>query len=432
MEINAHYSTLGVNVDASPQQIGTAYAAQLAAFRKRLAIADPLPIERLDALREAYRILSCPLQRRAYDAQQAPPGAAPGSAETRADGAFGAASAGEAAVEFHGSGAEYFRIWLVNIALTLLTIGFYSAWAKVRRERYFHRNMMVDGSSFDYHGTPRAILLGRLVVLAFFLLASLAEYVGPGASLAVSVFGLVAFPWLLLTSIRFRARNTSYRGIRFAFSGSYLKALVLFLVHGPLILLTLGFSFPIFLQRQKAFIANHLSYGSAPLRFNARAGDFYRGLAAALMLWALLLAGAVGLVLRLFAGPGSALGLALILFALPLLGLLFVLLQLVFLPYSRVVGSNLLWNHMQVGITRFRSTQRVRAYLAIALSNWLLILLTLGFFWPLAQIRLAQFRARNLFVVAPQALAEVAAKPRRDASALGSEAMAALDLDIAL
>ena len=425
MKINGHYSTLGVRTDASPQQISTAYAARINHFRERLVAADPLPIERLDALRQAYRTLSCPRQRRAYDAQH-------GLAETRDDAAFGAASVGEAAVEFQGSGAEYFRIWLVNIALTLVTLGVYSAWAKVRREKYFHRNMMVDGSSFDYHGAPRAILQGRLVLLLFFLFASVAEQIGPTASLSVSVLGLAAFPWLLLASMRFRARNTSYRGVRFAFSGSYAKALVLFLVHGALILLTLGFSFPIFLQRQKAFIAKHLSYGSMPVRFNARGGDFYRGLAAPLMLWALLLAGTAALAARLFSGPGSPLVFALILFGLPLLGLLFVLFQLVFLPYSRVVGSNLLWNHIQVDITRFRSTQRVRSYLAIALSNWLLILLTLGFFWPLAQIRLARFRARNLFVIAPQALAEVAAEPRRNASALGSEAMAALDLDIAL
>ena len=421
MEMNGHYSTLGVGADASARQISTAYAARLKCFRERLVTADPIPIERLDALRQAYRTLSCPLQRRAYDAQRAP------LAGTRDD-----AAVGEAAVEFRGSGAEYFRIWLVNIALTLVTLGIYSAWAKVRREKYFHRNMVVDGTSFDYHGAPRAILQGRLVLLLFFLLASVAEYVGPAASLAVSVLGLVAFPWLLLASMRFRARNTSYRGVRFAFSGSYLQALVLFLVHGALIVLTLGFSFPIFLQRQKAFIANHLSYGSTPVRFDARSGDFYRGLAAPLMVWALLLAGAAGLAARLFSGAGSPLAFALIIFGLPLLGLLFVLLQLVFLPYSRVVGSNLLWNHMQVGSTRFRSTQKIRSYLAIALSNWLLILLTLGFFWPLAQIRLAQFRARNLFVVAPQALAEVAAEPRPDASALGSEAMAALDFDIAL
>ena len=39
---------------------------------------------------------------------------------------------------FTGTSAEYFRIWIVNVALTILTLGVYSAWAKVRTEQYFY------------------------------------------------------------------------------------------------------------------------------------------------------------------------------------------------------------------------------------------------------------------------------------------------------
>ena len=37
---------------------------------------------------------------------------------------------------FHGNTREYFRIWIVNTLLTLLSFGVYSAWAKVRKRRY--------------------------------------------------------------------------------------------------------------------------------------------------------------------------------------------------------------------------------------------------------------------------------------------------------
>ena len=37
--------------------------------------------------------------------------------------------------EFTGSGFEYFRIWIVNVLLTIVTFGIYSAWAKVRTLR---------------------------------------------------------------------------------------------------------------------------------------------------------------------------------------------------------------------------------------------------------------------------------------------------------
>ena len=38
----------------------------------------------------------------------------------------------ESPFEFTGDGAEYFRIWIVNTLLTLLTGGVFFAWAKVR------------------------------------------------------------------------------------------------------------------------------------------------------------------------------------------------------------------------------------------------------------------------------------------------------------
>ena len=52
----------------------------------------------------------------------------------------GAGTPAPARARFGGNGAEYFRIWIVNVALTLATLGIYSAWAKVRREQYFHRH----------------------------------------------------------------------------------------------------------------------------------------------------------------------------------------------------------------------------------------------------------------------------------------------------
>ncbi|WP_373776122.1 DUF898 family protein, partial [Neisseria dentiae] len=38
--------------------------------------------------------------------------------------------------EFHGNAGEYFNIWIVNIFLTIITLGIYGPWAKVRRLRY--------------------------------------------------------------------------------------------------------------------------------------------------------------------------------------------------------------------------------------------------------------------------------------------------------
>ena len=69
-------------------------------------------------------------------------------------------------LRFTGNGAEYFGIWIVNLLLTIVTIGIYSAWAKVRRLQYFYRHTELAGSSFDFHGSPIKILIGRVIALA--------------------------------------------------------------------------------------------------------------------------------------------------------------------------------------------------------------------------------------------------------------------------
>src|SRR5262249_21595176 len=66
---------------------------------------------------------------------------------------------------FRGTGSEYFRIWIVNLALTVLTLGIYSAWATVRTRRYFRGNTFLGDHSFDYHASPVRILIGRAIAL---------------------------------------------------------------------------------------------------------------------------------------------------------------------------------------------------------------------------------------------------------------------------
>ena len=72
------------------------------------------------------------------------------------------------ALQFTGDGGEYFRIWIVNLCLSVLTLGIYSAWAKVRRKRYFYGCTLLEGAAFEYLGNPVAILKGRIIVVLGF------------------------------------------------------------------------------------------------------------------------------------------------------------------------------------------------------------------------------------------------------------------------
>src|SRR5690348_14861168 len=87
-----------------------------------------------------------------------PPGAAGGRMNATVIDDVGPAPAVEPAVprtadhrfEFHGDAREYFRIWIVNLALGIVTLGIYSAWARVRTQRYFYANTRLAGAPFDY------------------------------------------------------------------------------------------------------------------------------------------------------------------------------------------------------------------------------------------------------------------------------------------
>ena len=122
-------------------------------------------------------------------------------------------------VRFLGTGSEYFRIWIVNLLLTIVTLGIYSAWAKVRRLKYMYRNTQIADSSFDYHGSPIAILKGRLVALVLLIAYNFSFQLSLIVGVVTLAFLAAIFPWLIRQSLRFRARYSSYRGIHFQFVG---------------------------------------------------------------------------------------------------------------------------------------------------------------------------------------------------------------------
>ena len=50
---------------------------------------------------------------------------------------------------FTGRTGDYFRIWIVSLCLSILTLGIYSAWGKVRKKRYLyaHTHLAEDAGS---------------------------------------------------------------------------------------------------------------------------------------------------------------------------------------------------------------------------------------------------------------------------------------------
>ncbi|WP_419905223.1 DUF898 family protein [Kiloniella sp.] len=81
--------------------------------------------------------------------------------------------------KFSGNANEWFGIWIVNLLLSIMTIGIYSAWAKVRRRKYFANHTYVADRNFDYHATGKQILIGRLIIIGVYILFNIVLIAAP-------------------------------------------------------------------------------------------------------------------------------------------------------------------------------------------------------------------------------------------------------------
>lgn len=332
--------------------------------------------------------------------------------------------------EFAGSGGEYFRIWIVNLVLSVLTLGIYSAWAKVRREQYFHRNTLLAGSGFDYHGQPKAILKGRAFAFALAVVLSLTQNVNLFVYLVCVLLMMPVVPWLWLRSLKFRAANTSYRGVRFYHHGTYPQACMALLGHGFLTLLG-GIWLPMWVRAIKTFQLDNLFFGNARWQSRPETGGFWSAFIRA----GLLGVGGVVLLVIIFKSTvlsslsmDAAREMPLILGFLPLFLLLVI--RLLVAPFLSVSLTNHVWNATSVDGKYFVSQQAFGSFFWVVASNWVLIVLTLGLYWPWAKVREAAYLLRHLSLEAID-LDEFEGMVEQERSAVGAEVAEAFELDFA-
>lgn len=355
----------------------------------------------------------------------------------------GSESSGPALVpqplRFTGNGAEYFGIWIVNLLLTIVTIGIYSAWAKVRRLQYFYRHTELAGSSFDFHGSPIKILIGRVIALAVLIAYEWTARLRSPLIFAVLLALAVIMPWLLRNSFRFRLYNTSWRGARFHFRGSVAGAYRVFLLNGFLSLITLYVMAPFMHQRLKAYQHDNSWFGRTRASFHARVGQFY-------LIYLFLLVALIGFSILLgvsgiFATfvhtmqlqkQGVRVNPSTVLHSLALLYGAFIVMGLLIGPIIHALITNLIWSNTRVGEHRIECKMPPSKLIWITVSNFVLVVITLGLFIPWAAVRSAKFQLESVQVLPSSDLQEFEAGEPEDVGAIGEETATAFDFDISL
>ncbi|MFU8836760.1 MAG: YjgN family protein [Thiohalomonadaceae bacterium] len=313
--------------------------------------------------------------------------------------------------EFLGQGGEYFRIWIVNILLTILTLGIYSAWAKVRNHRYFFGNTRLDGHSFEYTASPIAILKGRLIAMAFLIVYLLSQEFMPMLSVVLFLVFLVALPWLVCRTMAFRNYHSRYRNLRFGFDGQYMGALKAFVLWPIAGVLSIGILMPYAIYKQKYFLVENSRYGTRHFVPDFSPKGVY-------MIYLVALGIAVA---------------GLVLMWIPFIGPLFLMAAyLLAFAYVTANTSNLIYNQSNLDVHGFDSRLVFTRLAFIYFTNGLLILFTLGLAIPWAKVRLARYRAECLSLNAEGELDSFIAAEDQRRSALGEEIGEAFDIDIGL
>lgn len=383
-------------------------------------------------------------------------------------------------VLFTGSGTEYAKIYFVNLALSILTLGIYSAWAKVRNKRYFYGNTLLAQSSFEYHASPMQILKGRLLVVGLFILYNVLSGAAP---LLAGVFFLGIFaliPWLILKATQFNMRNSSYRQIRFDFKGDVGEMFGLYVILPIASVFTLWLAYPYVAFRQKHYLANRTRFGQSAFTFNGGSKEFFFAYYKAILgviLFFLLLGFLFGSHTQNFvdgfkqgvearfeqqshrlhpleplqlenptlqpdpqpsqpapkpsetAKDPKAMALAVLLIIM-VYGFIF-LFFLIVMTYVNTRITNYLFNNLKLSYMRFSSQISYWKLLWIYLSNTVLIFLTLGFFIPWAKVRAIKYKLSCMCVYALDFDHHIAAQ-NEQLRALGEEFSDFLDVDVGL
>ncbi|CAB1057143.1 Thymidylate kinase (EC [Olavius sp. associated proteobacterium Delta 1] len=352
----------------------------------------------------------------------------------------------ELSLEFHGSAREYFRIWIVNLCLTLLTLGFFSAWAKVRKKRFSYSHTTIGGTPFQYLGQPIPILKGRLIAGIGFLVYYISSHFITSLLPWVLGAGIILAPWVIVRSAAFNAGYSAFRNMTFHFEAGYMDAFKVLYAWGIIPILVMGmmfkwlvdptflgiisivfaFSLPWLIRRVKKFIVEHTFYGGKNGVFSASGGQYFKiyFISGLIMLGVTIPLGILVAIVTT-----STTKMWLLTYISPILVYAGYVLAY---AYIRARSGNLAWNNTRLGPLRFQSTLRCRDLVRLYVTNALGIVASSGLLIPWAVIRTWKYRADNMRVWQEEELTQFQGSHTSKVTALGAETLDIFDLDLSL
>ena len=328
-------------------------------------------------------------------------------------------------VRFTGSGGDYFKLWLSNLLLTIVTLGIYTPWARRRRIQYFFRNTEVGPDPLDFTASSRSMVTSFVLVALVYGLIQVMSSQGLNTAVGgVTLLIAAATPWLWRSAMRFRMGNTTWRGLPFVFQatvretytaawpllgGAVLVALLALALPaapaaampGPLVWLNflgvMALAGVILIRLRFNFLhlqMTRTSLGGQMGAFKAGFGDFFKvgvicigiGLLAYLALAGLIAvfgAGLVGFGRGMGGGGMAVLVVFVILFFIPLL---LIPASITLAAWEAILFRTVWSNAGLSNMARSKCSLKTRDFVLLRTKNVLLTLVTLGFYRPFAAV----------------------------------------------
>lgn len=333
-----------------------------------------------------------------------------------------------APLKFTASAWGYTKLWYVNIFLTIITLGIYGPWAKVRNNQYIYGHSSIEGHSLRYLADPKRILQGRILALGVILILWALGVMFPPAAIVLPILLFVASPWLIVQGIRFTLRNTAYRNVRFDFKGSAWDAFVHFILLPVAAAFTLYLLMPWVFRQIHLFIYRNVEFGGHKVNLETKTGTYY---SAAIMtvLVSLLLFGVVfGVVGALSNGgglkdPG---------FIIPLVIGFMVVGAIANAMFIATIRNHIV-NNLEIDrVATFSSDLTVSGYTWLIITNTLLILVTLGLAFPATHVRKLAYLSQHTNANLQPGIDHLANTVASNTSAFGEEAAGILDTDLSI
>jgi uncharacterized membrane protein YjgN (DUF898 family) len=384
-------------------------------------------------------------------------------------------------LKFEGSGKEYFKIWIVNVLLTIVTLGFYYPWAKVRNRRYFYANSILNDRNFEYHATGKQLFVGFLISMALFITYVVIQQVSPIGSLMLIGALFIAIPWLIWRSMMFNMRMTSFSNVHFGFVGKLSDSYMNFFVYPALLMigyivlaigvevlmpilgmgLTSMISFIVFLifivfavsfikKKNTEYIINVSRYGQGIFQTNVKTKEFMTimlktiGIAILTMLITALIIGAlvyatVGLETLISiqeAANDPQMMQAKMAAIMPIVGLAYlgmILASMFIMAYSMTRQRTYVYNNTTLDDEiSFGSTLKAKQFAWVMITNFLAVIATLGLAMPWAKVRVARVMLENTQVHATAGFDQYMTQKQNESSSLGEQIGDAFDVDVGL